>query len=52
MSISWQIDELPSELEGYKVRADVRVILEYAQTTNDKWKEIFQIDDLPDGVQK
>ena len=47
MSISWQIDELPSELEGYKVRADVRVILEYAQTTNDMWKEIFQIDELP-----
>lgn len=52
MSISWQINELPSEVQGYKVRADVKVILEYAQTTHDMWKEIFQINDLPDGVQK
>lgn len=52
MNISWQIDELPSELEDYKVRADVRVILEYAQTTNDMWKEIFQINALPGGVEQ
>lgn len=52
MSISWQLNELPSELEGYKVRTDVRVILEYAQTTHDMWKDIFKIDALPEGVQQ
>lgn len=52
VDINWQIEELPSELQGYKVRADVRVILEYAQTTHDLWKDIFQVQDLPEGVEK
>ncbi|MCR5145931.1 MAG: hypothetical protein K6B70_01070 [Clostridia bacterium] len=52
MDINWQIDELPSELQGYHVRADVRVILEYAQTTHDMWKDIFQIESLPEGVEQ
>ena len=52
MQIGWNITELPSELEGYAVRTDVRVILEYAQTTNDKWKDLFQIENLPEGVQR
>lgn len=52
MQIDWNVTELPSELEGYAVRTDVRVILEYAQTTNEKWKTLFQIDDLPAGVQR
>lgn len=52
VDINWSIDELPSELEGYKIRADVRVILEYAQTTHDLWKDIFQIENLPDSVEK
>ena len=52
MTISWQLNGLPSELEGYTVRADVRVLLEYAQTTHDLWKDIFQINALPEGVQQ
>lgn len=52
MTISWQLNELPSELEGYKVRTDVRVILEYAQTTHNMWKDIFKINALPEGVQQ
>ena len=51
MTIDWQIIELPAELSGKKVRTDVRVMLEYSQTTHDKYKEIFQIDALPEGVE-
>lgn len=51
LNISWQIAEIPSEIEKYDIRVDVRVILEYAQTTNDRWKEVFKIDSLPEGVE-
>lgn len=47
MSISWEYDEFPAEFAGYKLRTNVKVILEYAQTTNDMWKEIFKINSLP-----
>lgn len=52
MTIDWQVVELPSDLSGKRIRSDVRVILEYSQTTNNKWKEIFQIDALPEGVEE
>lgn len=51
MGIRWQVAELPSELEGHAIRTNVRVMLEYAQTTHDMWKSIFQIDSLPQGVE-
>lgn len=52
MNIAWQIIEIPSTLEGYKIRTDVRVILEYSQVENEVWKDVFKIDQLPDGVEK
>lgn len=52
MSINWQIAELPAGLSGKRIRADVKVILEYAQTTHDMWKDLFQINDLPQGVER
>ena len=52
MSIDWQIIQLPVDLSGKRVRTDVRVVLEYAQTTHDMWKELFQINDLPTGVER
>lgn len=53
IDLEWEIYEMPSEVASYEnVRTDVRVILEYAQTTNDAWKEIFQIESLPDGVER
>lgn len=52
MTVDWQVVELPSELSGKRIRSDVRVILEYSQTTNNKWKEIFKIDALPEGVEE
>lgn len=52
INIDWQIRELPSEITGNEIRADVRVILEYAQASNNMWKEIFQIEDLPAGVER
>lgn len=51
LNINWQIAEIPSEIQQYQIRTDVRVILEYSQTTNDAWKEIFQIEELPEGVE-
>lgn len=51
MTIDWQIIELPAELSGKQVRTDVRVMLEYSQTTHDKYKELFKIDALPEGVE-
>lgn len=50
LDIDWQISEIPVELQKYEIRTDVKVILEYAQTTNNMWKEIFKIDELPEGV--
>lgn len=52
MVIDWSIDQIPAELEGKSVRANVKVILEYAQTTHELWKENFQIDKLPESVEK
>ena len=53
IDIEWEVYEMPSEIARYeKIRTDVRVILEYAQTTNDAWKELFQIEDLPSGVER
>lgn len=53
INIKWDIYELPSEYAKYEnVRCDVKVLLEYSQVTNDKWKEIFQIEDLPAKVQR
>ena len=51
MNLSWQVAEIPSEIASYPIRTNVRVLLEYAQTTNDMWKELFQIEQLPQGVQ-
>ena len=34
------------------IRADVRVILEYAQASNNMWKSIFQIEELPQQVER
>ena len=53
IDIEWEVYEMPSEIARYeKTRTDVRVILEYAQTTNDAWKELFQIEALPSGVER
>ena len=53
MDVSWQIIEIPAPVAQYeKIRTDVRVLLEYSQTGNEIWKEIFQIDNLPEGVEK
>lgn len=51
MNISWQVAEIPSSLATYPIRTNVRVLLEYAQTTNDMWKKLFNIEQLPQGVQ-
>lgn len=51
MDISWQVADIPSEFASYQIRTNVRVLLEYAQTTNDMWKELFNINSLPQGVQ-
>ena len=51
INVEWTVTDLPNGLSGKRIRTDVRVILEYAQTTHDKWKELFQIDALPDGVE-
>jgi hypothetical protein len=51
MDISWQVAEIPSELGAYPIRTNVRVLLEYAQASNDMWKDLFRIDSLPNGVQ-
>jgi len=52
INIDWQVTELPTEISGNDIRTDVRVILEYAQASNNMWKEIFQIDDLPAEVER
>ena len=53
IDLEWEIYEMPSEIARYEnIRTDVRVILEYSQTTNDAWKDIFQIYTLPDGVER
>ncbi len=52
INIDWSIIELPVGVEESQIRTDVRVILEYAQATNEMWKSIFQIEDLPAGVER
>ena len=51
MNIEWEVAEIPNEVYSYAIRTDVRVILEYSQTTNDMWKEVFQINNLPAGIE-
>ena len=52
MNIAWQVTDIPTEIAKYTMRTNVRVILEYAQTTNEMWKDLFQIDSLPTGVEQ
>lgn len=52
VNINWTVLELPAELSTKQLRTDVRVVLEYAQADNNVWKEVFQIDELPDLVEK
>ena len=52
INIDWNIIELPAGVEESSIRTDVRVILEYAQATNNMWKDIFQIQDLPAEVER
>jgi len=51
LNIDWQVLEVPSEISFYPIRTDVRVILEYSQASNNMWKDIFQIEELPEGVE-
>lgn len=53
LKLEWELTEVPKGLAKYeKIRVDVRVLLEYSQVSNGIWKEIFQIDDLPTGVER
>ncbi|MBQ8379457.1 MAG: hypothetical protein IJX34_01420 [Clostridia bacterium] len=52
IDLSWEIVEIPGEIKDYKIRTDVRVLLEYSQVSNEVWKTIFQIEDLPEGVER
>lgn len=52
VDLTWEIIEIPSTIKDYKIRTDVRVLLEYSQVSNEVWKTIFQIDDLPEGVER
>lgn len=52
LNLSWEIIELPSTIANYQIRTDVRVLLEYSQISNEVWKTIFQIEDLPEGVER
>lgn len=48
LNIRWNFLELPSEIaDKQNIRADIRVVLEYAQAENDVWKDVFQIEELP-----
>ena len=51
MNINWEIAEIPSEVAEYPIRTNVKVLLEYSQASNDAWKNNFQIEALPEGVQ-
>lgn len=51
MTIDWQVAKIPTEISAYPIRSNVRVILEYSQTTHNMWKDIFQIENLPDAVE-
>ena len=52
LHLDWKILEIPSEFADKDIRTDVKVILEYSQVSNNMWKEIFQIDDLPSEVER
>lgn len=52
VDLTWEIIEIPSTIKDYKIRTDVRVLLEYSQVSNEVWKTIFQIDDLPESVER
>lgn len=52
VDLTWEIVEIPGTIKDYKIRTDVRVLLEYSQVSNEVWKTIFQIDDLPEGVER
>lgn len=52
INIDWQVEGIPSEINSYPIRTDVRVNLEYAQVTNNMWKSIFQIENLPQEVEQ
>lgn len=52
INIDWQVTEIPSQIAEYPIRTDVKVILEYAQASNNMWKDIFQIEDLPAEVER
>ena len=48
LNIRWNFLELPSEIaDKAAIRADIRVVLEYAQAENNVWKSVFQIEELP-----
>lgn len=51
LNINWQVLEVPTEISTKQLRTDVRVILEYAQASNNMWKEIFGIENLPNEVE-
>lgn len=51
LNIDWRILEIPSEISTRKMRTDVRIVLEYAQASNEMWKEIFEINELPSEVE-
>ena len=51
MQIKWDVVSIPSEIATYPIRANVKVLLEYSQTTNEAWKTNFQITELPSGVE-
>lgn len=52
LNIDWKLLEIPGQIQSKQIRTDVRVILEYSQVSNNMWKEIFQIDDLPQEVER
>lgn len=52
LQIDWKLNQIPDQFVDKDVRLNVKVILEYAQSSNDAWKDIFEIDRLPDGVEE
>lgn len=52
LNLSWEILEIPGTIKDYKIRTDVRVLLEYSQVSNEMWKTIFKIENLPEGVER
>lgn len=53
LDLRWEVTDLPTAIARYDhIKVDVRVLLEYSQTSNELWKEIFQIEDLPASVER